>query len=113
MSNEILIKEGMIKLEPTSLYDNAIIGTLDNNILYEYEKIIHSLVCDFMTNDKSLLYEDALINALEWYDYNILRSLDYIQINNKPIILKRADENFFDEDESEFIKFNGEFWIIM
>jgi len=115
MVNQINFKEDMIKLEPSSIYDNAIIGTLDNSILYDYDKIIYALTSDFMINDRNLLYDDALMDALEWYDYNISRSLDYIQTNNKPIILKKAyeDETLFDGDENEFIKFNNEFWIIM
>ena len=61
-------------------YDTALIGvTTENNAVYDYDKMITYLVeeCGFSVDD-----------AVEWIDYNTVRSLGYYG-GNTPIIMYR------------------------
>lgn len=59
-------------------YDNAIIGyTTDNRVVYDYDRMIEELIID-----EGWTYEDAI----EWIDYNTIRSLSYAG-GNAPIIM--------------------------
>lgn len=83
MTREELVELGYeecVLLEPKSL-DEAIIGiTHDNRIIYEYEKLVKAFMeHDGMTNEE----------AVEWIDYNTIRSLPYIQ--NSPVIMYNFD----------------------
>lgn len=59
-------------------YDNSIVGiTIDNRIVYDYDK----MVAELMT-DEECSYEDAI----DWIDYNTIRSIPYAG-ENAPIIM--------------------------
>lgn len=105
----------MLKLEPVELYDQAIIGNIENNMLYDYDLIISLLTDEYMRNNKEFCLDDAVNHALEWFDYNIIRSLCYLNENEKPIIIKKiSDIDILElDEENEYIKFNNEFWIIV
>ena len=50
-------------------YDNAIIGvTTDGRVVYDYDKMVEELI-----EDEEWSYEEAV----EWIDYNTIRSLPY------------------------------------
>ena len=50
-------------------YDNSIVGvTTDGRVVYDYDKMIEELV-----QDEEWSYEDAV----EWIEYNTVRSLPY------------------------------------
>jgi hypothetical protein len=50
-------------------YDNSIIGvTLDNRVVYSYNKMIKELMTDEGMSD---------IEAMEWIDYNTVRAIPY------------------------------------
>lgn len=61
-------------------YETAIVGydVHSNRIIYDYERMIDYLV------ENEQMNEDE---AVEFIDYNTIRSLDYIE--NHPIILNR------------------------
>lgn len=109
----------MIKLEPSYLYDNAIVGELNNHFLYDYDLLISCLTKDFMNNNSNLSFDEAVIDAYEWYEFNIHRSLCYLNQNEKPIIIKKIDDieeslnNDNEYEENEYIKFNDEFWVVL
>lgn len=59
-------------------YDGAIIGvTTDGRVVYDYDKMIAELI-----QDEDWSYEDAI----EWIEYNTIRSLPYAGVNG-PIIM--------------------------
>ena len=50
-------------------YDNSIVGvTTDNRVVYDYDKMILELM-----EDEEWSYDDAI----EWIEYNTIRSLPY------------------------------------
>ena len=59
-------------------YDNSIIGvTTDNRVVYDYDKMIEEMMID-----EECSYDDAV----DWIDYNTIRSLPYAG-ENAPIIM--------------------------
>jgi hypothetical protein len=59
-------------------YDSSIIGvTTDGRVVYDYDKMVEELM-----QDEEWSYEEAV----EWIDYNTIRSLPYAG-DNAPIIM--------------------------
>ena len=64
-------------------YDNAIVGLSDDGrIIYDYDLMIKEL-----TNDTALTEDEAI----QYIDYNTLRTLPYIEEQVRPIILHGAN----------------------
>lgn len=60
-------------------YDNAIVGISDDGrVIYDYELMIKEL-----TNDTALTEDEAI----QFIDYNTIRTLPYIEENVRPVIL--------------------------
>ena len=71
-------------------YDNSIIGvTLDGRVIYDYYRMIYEL-----KTENDLSYEDAV----DWIDYNTVRSLSYID-GKKPMIV--SDEDWYSSEYEE------------
>ena len=69
----------IIVLEGDEFADGAIGLTTDNHLVYDYEKTVESLMehCNWTEEE-----------AIEWLDYNTLRSLPYFASHGKePIFL--------------------------
>lgn len=67
-----------VKVFSCPSYKNSIIGiSYDNRVIYDYDLMIEDLM-----QEEDLSYEDAL----EFLEYNTLRSLPYMG-NDAPIIL--------------------------
>ena len=69
-------------------YD-AIVGYIINEedlpvLVYDYNKMIESLAAEYEEEEE---IEDTILSAMEWIDYNTIRSLPYINIKGRPIIL--------------------------
>ena len=65
---------------------NAIIGyTMNSNhmpvLVYDFDKMIESLSKEYTDS------EDPMCDALEWIEYNTLRTLPYIDEDGRPIII--------------------------
>ena len=59
-------------------YDDALIGvTVDNIVVYEFEKMVECLMNKYGWSD---------IDAIEWIEYNTIRALPYMG-SNAPIIM--------------------------
>ena len=78
-------------------YDNAIVGLSDDGrIIYDYDLMVKELT------EKTALTEDE---AIQYIDYNTIRTLPYIEQNVRPIILynsttiKEIKENY-DSDQT-------------
>lgn len=75
-------EETSIILFESPSYDEAFVGlTMDDRAVYDYDKMIECL----MTED-NMTYEEAA----EFIDYNSLRSLDYLNDERKPIIIRKV-----------------------
>ena len=60
-------------------FDNSIIGiSTNNNIIYDLTSMV-----DELAEDDDMSYEEAL----EFIDYNTLRTIPYITEGSKPIIM--------------------------
>ena len=64
-------------------YDNSIVGiTDDGHIIYDYDKMIE----EFMSENNVTMQE-----AIEFVEYNTLRTIPYIEEAVRPIIMFRAE----------------------
>lgn len=80
--------EEAVFLNPDYL-DPAIVGiTHDTRLIYDYNKLIE---CYMLAEDWTME------EAIDWIDYNTIRSLPYIP--NSPIILTYSLEEYFDMEE--------------
>ena len=66
-------------------YD-AIIGYISNGddmpvLVYDYNKMVESLAAEYDEAD------DPMMDAIEWIDYNTLRTLPYMPEKGRPIIV--------------------------
>lgn len=78
-------------------YDNAIVGLSDDGrVIYDYDLMVKEL-----TNDTALTEDEAI----QYIDYNTIRTLPYIEEQVRPIILygstiiKEIKENY-DSDKT-------------
>ena len=64
-------------------YDNSIVGvTTDNRVVYDYDKMIAELM-----EDEGMNYDDAV----DWIEYNTIRSLPYAG-EKAPIIMYALED---------------------
>lgn len=70
------------------LYKKAIVGVTEDkcHIVYSYNKMVESLADSYMKEsyDEN---RDYVTEAMEWIDYNTIRSIPYLPENYKPIII--------------------------
>jgi len=73
--------EDVLLLDPIGL-DKAIVGiSSDDRAVYDYDKLVEAFCeVDNMTEEE----------AVEWIDYNVLRSLPYYP--NSPVIMNNLNE---------------------
>ena len=75
-----ILPEGAIILD-NSAFDNSIIGvTLDDRLIYDYDKMIEELM-----EDDEMTFDEAM----DWIDYNTIRALPYAG-SMAPIIVQRV-----------------------
>lgn len=79
-------------------YDNSIIGfTSSGSLVYSYNKMIRELSEEFIENNTSDPQE-AELDALEWIEYNTIRSLPYFSGMDKcPIIIYDIQEEVLEK----------------
>lgn len=76
------IEEDVILLE-NHTYDNSIVGiTEDGRLIYDFEKMVQEFMEDEGCDE---------LEAIEWLEYNTLRSLPYMG-ERAPIILMETTE---------------------
>jgi hypothetical protein len=63
------LHENTIILEPQECYNNAIVRVEDHKLVYDYDLIVDCLMS---------FYDWEYIEALEWIEYNTIRSLPYM-----------------------------------
>lgn len=95
-------KEGFIVLEPRDVFDGAVIGYDDhqNRLIYKYDLLVSSLAED---NSNNNCYEDGhecYLMAVEWVDYNTLRSLPYMG-EYRPIVMVMNEDGELVDSEVE------------
>ncbi len=78
-------KEGFIVLEPRSTYDKGVLSYKEdtNQIVYGYDELAEALAAEYIAN--GFEEEESYDMAIEWLDYNTVRSLDYMG-DTKPIM---------------------------
>ncbi len=88
------LDEEAIVFEDWDVFSKGIIGTNEDatRVVYGYHKLVNALKEDYMKQDESLSEADAELMAIEWIDYNTLRSLPYIEEEHRPIIIFEIEE---------------------
>ena len=76
----------IIVLEGDEFADGAVGLTISNHLVYDYNKLVESL----MKHN-----EWTELEAVEWLDYNTIRSLPYMaSVGNEPIIINLFEERY-------------------
>lgn len=88
------LDEEAIIFEDWDVFSKGIIGVNEEvtRVVYGYDKLVNALAEDYMKQDSNLLQDDAITMAIEWLDYNTLRSLPYIEEEHRPIIVFELTE---------------------
>ncbi len=88
---EVASDDDAILLEGDEFSDGAIGLTNDNHVVYDYEKLIESLVKHNGWTEEE---------AIDWVDYNTLRSIPYMARDGKePIILMTRFSDYSEGEE--------------
>lgn len=88
--NAYSINDNTIVLEPWEEYEKGIIGITEDRkrIIYGYLKLIDSLLTAW-----DMPEEDSQ-EAIDWIEYNTIRSLPYLPEEYRPIICFECLENY-------------------
>lgn len=87
----------MLKLEPSSFFDRFIIGMTygikieQPTLVYDQDGIIQALMDSFIEDSPSLSPEDARIEAIEYFEYNISGTI----VSGYPIFVSKEDYESF------------------
>lgn len=73
-------------------FRSAIVGWVENEdglpvICYDYWKMVASLVWEYEAESHNKDDYDFATDAIEWIDYNTIRTLPYIDRIGRPVIL--------------------------
>lgn len=81
---DLELEDGAVILEPQTSYNKAIIGiSIDSkHLVYSYDLLLSILV------EGGMSYEDAM----DWLEYNTFRSLEYMDVEYRPIITRSIEE---------------------
>ena len=81
----------IVILEGDEFADGAIGITVDNRVVYSYNRLVQSLAESYSDCDE---IENKELSAIEWIDYNTIRSLPYMEAQglNAPIIFYEFEE---------------------
>jgi len=80
------ILDQMIILEGDEFADGVVGITNDYHVVYSYECLIESLAEAYKEEDQT--EADAELEAIEWLDYNTIRSLPYMEKDGlAPVIM--------------------------
>ena len=90
--------EEAVILEPNDVFSNGIVGFMeksDGNVpVYGYHKLVNALAQSYIEagdvseNDP----EDAEQMAIDWIEFNTIRSLPYIEEEHRPVIIYEVEE---------------------
>ena len=85
------IQDGTIILEPWEEYSPGIVGVVDGcHIVYDYDRLVESLADSFAKDGDD--DEDYVTQAIEWIDYNTMRSIAYMDQEFRPYIMQAVEE---------------------
>lgn len=76
-------------------FDNSIIGIAENGtVVYSYELMVEELSNEYLENQNEQVKDknEAIEDAVEWIDYNTIRSLPYCG-EGAPIIIMETKES--------------------
>lgn len=85
----------IVVLEGDEFADGAIGLTDDNRVVYSYDRLVKSLALSYCTNEEGVIdgdtlsKEETIQSAIEWLEYNTIRSLSSIELQGlkAPIII--------------------------
>ena len=79
-------KAGTMILEPQSVFNKGITGYKkdENKLIYSYSLLAEALTDSFLEDGEATCYEEAYTCAIDWLEYNTIRSAPYY--DDYPII---------------------------
>ena len=70
---------GTMILEPQSVFNKGVIGYDEeqNKLIYSYELLAQALTDSFLEDTPNSTWEEAEVCAIDWLEYNTMRSAPY------------------------------------
>ena len=103
------MEEGTLSLTDWDMYKKGIIGITEDHchIVYSFQKLCESIADTYFKDYKDgkypvkfseglsddEIYQECYSDAVEWIDYNTIRSLDYENPEHRPIIIMDIDSS--------------------
>lgn len=110
-------------LEPREDLDKSIVGEHEGRNVYEFEALVRCFADHFTKSNPSLERGEALDQASDWVDYNVIGSLSSLGDKSPLIVYEIGEEildDFIDESEdfivhedAELFVMNGKTWQII
>lgn len=88
------LEDDTIILEDWDTFSKGIVGVSEDHchIIYGYNKLVDAL-SESYKNENQTDEEDLITMAIEWIEYNTLRSIPYMDQGHCPIIMYELDED--------------------
>ena len=86
------LAEGTIVFEDWDTFSKGIVGVTPDrcHVIYDYDKLAEALKDSFLPDSEG--EDDAYVSAIEWLEYNTLRTLPYLPSSSRPIVLMNEEE---------------------
>lgn len=90
------VKEGCITLEPWDIFSKGIVDVFNHKrVIYDYYGLVRALSEDYAKDDKEFnLGFDHIEEAVEWLEYNTIRSLPYMNEEFRPFIVSISTDEY-------------------
>lgn len=85
------LPDSAILFDPEEL-DEAIVNVKDGRAVYTYDKLVEAHFKMFRASEPERNEDDLWLGAAEWVDYNTIRSLPYLPVTDRPIVLPEEEE---------------------
>lgn len=81
--------DNIIILEPQEEFNSGIVGiTIDGcHLIYDYKKLVIGLAEKYHDEDSEEGFDECILSASEWVEFNTIRSLPYMNSEYRPIII--------------------------
>ena len=90
------VEDGCIMLEPWDIFSKGIESVLNHKrIVYDYYGLVRALSDDYSKDDKVVDFGfDHIEEAVEWLEYNTIRSLPYMNEEFRPFIVSISTDEY-------------------
>lgn len=83
------LEDGTVILEDWDTFKGGIVGVSEDrcHIIYSYDALVKSLSESYKKDEPDLTEEELNTMAIDWIEYNTIRSIPYMPKGYEPIIM--------------------------